>query len=304
MKTALSVANALKDTLKVEKFDAVILAIGDNGKFADALAGSYLANVKGAPILLYTGSGLSELNVQFIDENLKSDGTVYILGGTGAIPAEVEETLSAYKIKRLSGKGRYETNLEILKEAGVSGADEILVATGTNFADSLSASAVGLPLMLVNGKGTELSEVQVEFLKTVAGKKITIIGGTGAVSEEMEAAIEAVTGVTAERISGKTRHNTSVKIAEKYFEAPEFALLTYALNFPDGLAGGPLAYALGAPLLLTSAGSEAITNEYIEATEIEAGYILGGSAAVSDETAKAVFDLAEAAVINKAYYTE
>ena len=282
----------------------MIIATGVNEKFADALAGSYLANIKGAPILLYTASGLSEQNVAFIEENLSADGTVYILGGTGAVPAEVEETLSAYTVKRLSGKTRYETNLAILKEAGVSDADEILVATGTNFADSLSASAVGLPLVLVDGKGTALNAAQIEFLESVAGKKVTILGGTGAVSAEMEAAIEEVMGVDAERISGKSRHNTSVMIAQKYFDAPEKALLTYAWNFPDGLAGGPLAYALGAPLLLTSAGSEDITNEYIEEAEIEAGYILGGDAAVSDETAKQVFALADNAVITKAYYTE
>ena len=55
IKTALSVAKALKDTLNVDKFDAVIIATGMNEKFADALAGSYLANVKGAPILPYNG---------------------------------------------------------------------------------------------------------------------------------------------------------------------------------------------------------------------------------------------------------
>ena len=57
VKTALSVAAALKDTLGVEKFEAVVIAAGDNEKFADALAGSYLAVVNKAPILLYTASG-------------------------------------------------------------------------------------------------------------------------------------------------------------------------------------------------------------------------------------------------------
>ena len=304
VKTALSVADALKDTLGVEQFDAVILAIGDNEKFADALAGSYLANVKGAPILLYTNSGLSQMNVDFIKENLKADGTVYILGGTGAIPATDEETLADYTVKRLSGKTRYETNLAILNEAGVASANEILIATGTNFADSLSASAVGLPLMLVDGKAAKLNDAQLEFLQGVKGKKVTIIGGTGAVSEELEAAIEEIMGVEAERISGKARHNTSVLIAQKYFRNPDNALITYAWNFPDGLAGGPLAYAMGAPLLLTNAGQEAIANEYIAAEGIENGYVLGGDSAVSDSTAQKVFGLSEDAVIAKAYYTK
>jgi putative cell wall-binding protein len=163
---------------------------------------------------------------------------------------------------------------------------------------------VDLPLVLVNGKGTSLNAAQIEFLQSVAGKKVTILGGTGAVSEEMEAAIESVMGVEAARISGKTRHNTSVLIAQKYFPNADSALITYALNFPDGLAGGPLAYAMGAPLLLTDAGKESIANEYIAAEDIESGYVLGGDAAVSDATARKAFGLADDAVINKAYYTE
>ena len=309
VKTALSVANALLDCRRIDKFDAVIIATGVNEKFADALSGSYLANMKKAPILLYTNSGFSQLNVNFIKEKLKTNGTVYILGGTGAIPESVEKTLSAYNVKRLSGKTRYETNLAILKEAGVSGAKEILVATGTNFADSLSASATGLPLLLVNGKGTGLNAAQIEFLKSVSGKKITIIGGTGAVNEEMKEAIEAASGVTAERLSGKTRHNTSVLIAQKYFSNAEHALITYAKNFPDGLAGGPLAYAMGiyakgAPLLLTNAGQESVVNEYLTAKGINKGFVLGGDSAVSDETARKTFGLPDGAEIERLYYTE
>jgi len=304
VKTALSVAEALKDTLGVEKFDTVIIATGVSGKFADALTGSYLANVKKAPILLYTNSGFSAQNVAFIRENLKPDGTVYILGGTGAVPAKVEETLSDYKIKRLFGNTRYETCIAILNEAGVSDADEILIATGTNFADSLSASAVGKPLLLVNGKGNSLFGGQVDFLESVGDKKITIIGGSGAVNNDIEFLIEYVTGVTPERISGDTRYNTSALIAQKYFDDPEYALITYGKNFPDGLAGGPLAYAMGAPLLLTNAGQESIANEYITAKGIGNGYVLGGSAVVSDETARKVFGLAADAVIENAYFTE
>ena len=83
-----------------------------------------------------------------------------------------------------------------------------------------------------------------------------------------------------------------------------YGFCNYTQNFPDGLAGGPLAYALGAPLLLTNAGQEAIAHEYIAAESIENGYVLGGDSAVSDETARKVFGLANGTVISKAYYTE
>ena len=306
--TALSVAAALKDTLGIEKFDAIILAAGGSGqdqtKFADALSGSYLASTKNAPILLYTKGDLSEANLAFIAENLSEDGTIYLLGGNVSIPAEVEAALveAGYNTKRLGGDDRYHTNLLILDEAGVEDAEEVLIAGGQAFADSLSASATGLPIMLVKGSKTTLTEAQIEFLKSVESKKITILGGNTAVSAELEAAIEEVVGKDVERVFGETREETSVMIAKKYFPEAEMALITYSKMYPDGLAGGVLANVLGAPLLLTNSGKEDIANAYIEKTGIEAGCVLGGSAVITDETAKAVFGLPENAVIENAYF--
>lgn len=297
METARKIADKLKESLKVESFDAIIVANGDN--FADALAGSYLANVKGAPILLYMGYfGMTEENLEYIKNNLSEDGVVYLLGGTAAIPVSVEEALADYDVKRLAGATRFETNLLILEEAGVTD-EEILIATGMNFADSLSASATGLPILLVNSTLGYLTEEQIEFLEDHEDNDYTIIGGPSAISEELEADIEDVISVDIDRVFGATRSETSVAIAEKYFDEPDVALVAYSLNFPDGLCGGPLAYAMDAPLLLTHPGAETATAEYVEDNEILAGYILGGKVAVSDETAKLVFGLDSFAVIGE-----
>ena len=305
IETALAVATELKAVLGVEKFDSIILAAGGSGsdqtKFADALSGSYLASAKKAPILLYTTGNLSSKNLTFIEENLRDNGTIYLLGGNVSIPAEVEDSLNAsgYTTKRLGGADRYQTNLIILEEAGIDSADEILIAGGQAFADSLSASATGLPIMLVNGTKTTLTTAQIEFLQSLTGKKVTILGGTAAVSADLESAIEEAVGGTADRIYGDARENTSAMIAEKYFADADMALIAYSRMYPDGLAGGVLANALHAPLLLTKAGSESIANAYIEEYGIEAGYALGGTAVMTDETVRAVFGLAEDAVISQ-----
>ena len=67
--TAYAVADALKEALGVEKFEAVVVATGKN--FADALAGSYLAVEKNAPILLTNGKddNVAELHA-YIAANL------------------------------------------------------------------------------------------------------------------------------------------------------------------------------------------------------------------------------------------
>ena len=293
--TALAVATELKEVLGVDKFDAIIIAAGgtskDTRKFADALSGSYLASVKNAPILLYTSGNLAAENLAFIKENLSKNGTVYLLGGEAAVPASVADAVEGYKVERLYGNDRYETNRAILNEAGLANAKEILIATGDNFADCLSASATGLPIMLVKGTATELNDQQIEFLKGLKGKKFTILGGEAAVSAELEAAIEAVIGADVERIKGEKREETSTLIAKKYFATADFALIAYSKNYPDGLAGGVLANALGAPLLLTNTGNEKYASAYIEETGIESGYILGGTAVVTDATAKIIFGL-------------
>ena len=287
--TSFAIANEMKEVLGIEKFDAIILANSDN--FADALAGSYLAAVKEAPIIIgklkYAG-----IVCDYVNNNLAPNGTVYVLGGEGAVPEAMLSGITVTSnIDRLAGDNRYDTNLAILAGAGVAGKD-ILVATGQDFADSLSASATGLPILLVNGKpGKTLSDAQKKFLASVDGN-IYIIGGKSAVPASMVDQIEAASGKTTERIAGNSRYETSVKIAEQFLGSAESAVVAYASTFPDGLCGGPLAYAVKVPLILTKDGkSEA--PDYTKANAITSGYVLGGSGLISDGFVQTIFQMTE-----------
>ena len=182
----------------------------------------------------------------------------------------------------MSGENRYETNLKILEEAGAAG-QEILVCSGTGFADSLSASAVKKPILLV---GKTLTADQKEFLESIGGQ-FTIIGGVNSVSAAVEEALSSFG--TVERIGGDSRYETSVLVAERYFDAPAAAVVAGALNFPDGLCGGPLAGALNAPLILTAANNEAKAAAYVAEYGITRGIILGGSTMVSDKSIDIIF---------------
>lgn len=281
--TAEETADALKAQMGVITFDNMIIASGES--FADALSGSYLAAVKNAPVLLVNGATVSDA-AAYVAKNLTPGGTVYLLGGTAAVPTVLEEALADVSVVRLSGSDRYATNLAILAEAGTDG-KEILVCTGTGFADSLSASAVGRPILLV---GNTLTDAQKTFLTDASGK-FTIIGGTGAVSAELEAELAAYG--TVNRLSGADRYATSVLVAETFFDTPGAAVLAYARNFPDGLCGGPLAFRMGAPLLLTADGSEDAAAAYTAEKAITRGFVLGGSGLISDTAAKRIFSLGE-----------
>lgn len=278
--TALKIADGFKKISSIEKFKNVIVASGKN--FADALAGSYLSYLKNAPVLLTNGKNAQNIK-DYIKENLTKGGTVYILGGTAAVPEELETGLNDFKVKRLSGDDRYDTNIAILKEAGVS-KEEILVCTGKTFADSLSASATERPILLVKDK---LNYKQKNYLSSLSGEQFYIIGGTDAVSQIVEEEIKTYGKV--KRLSGATRMETSVLIAETFFDSPKAMVLAVSDKFPDGLCGGLLAMGMDVPLILTKTGKEAAAKAYAEANQISEGVVLGGNTLIDDKTVVNIF---------------
>lgn len=283
--TSFATANTLKKTMGVDKFEAVVIATGE--KYADALSGSYLAHVNNAPILLVNAANETKVK-DYIKANVKSGGKVYILGGSAAVSDNMTKGLDGYEVKRIYGKTRYETNLAILNEVK-SDSDELLVCTGENYADSLSASATGRPILLV--KGDTLTSDQISYMKKLSPDNIYIIGGSAAVTTKMEKALGTY-GDT-DRIGGSSRFETSIMVANVFFPAPSATVLAYSHNFPDGLCGGPLSAQLNAPLILTATNNEAVAAYYTNYMGICSGAVLGGSKLISDSAVKEIFDMNE-----------
>ncbi len=283
--TSLQIADALKKSLGVSQFDTVVLAYG--GNYPDALAGGYLANINDAPIITVdsihkNGSNPSSETdvINYLESNLKRGGKVYILGGAGSVSERFENKLkSRYSVERLAGSGRYGTNLEILNEVGTS-SDALLVCSGNGFADSLSVSAVDIPVLLVN---KTLTAEQRAYIASVKPSKIYIIGGTSAVGTSIENDLKSSNKNVA-RIAGPNRYATSVAIAKEFFESDVLStiVLAYGKNFPDGLSGGPLAASLSAPLVLTETDSYTAAQAYRQSTSISLCATLGGKTLISD----------------------
>ena len=288
--TAIQVADKMKEVLDIRKFDAVILADGYN--FADALAGSYLSAVKDSPILL-TWNGaekynyLNDATIEYVKNNLRPGGTVYILGGTSAVPSSIDARLSEFTVQRMDGANRFETNIMILEEAGVAAGSEVLVCTSTNFADSLSASAAGKPILLVYNEGGKLFDNQKVYLAGLKNCTFTVIGGESAVSAKMLDIFSGYGETT--RLAGSNRFETSVLVAEKYFPNATSAVLAYAWDFPDGLCGGGLANAMNAPLILTMTHYESQAADYIQRRGIRSGVVLGGEGLISEQSVQKIF---------------
>ena len=292
--TAIKVADQIRlmDGGILSQYPNVIIACGTN--FADALGGACLAEKFYAPILLVSSKPDSIQKIAAeIHKNMNEYGMIFILGGEGAVSADMEKALfkEGFKepqIVRFAGNDRYDTNLRILKYCEVY-RSEILICSGTNFADALSASAVGLPIVLA---GKQLTSDQLEYIGSTKPTDVTLIGGEGAVTKAVEDQVSPLApglqlGLV-DRLAGADRYHTSRLVAEKYFLDSQrfFATLAYAKNFPDGLSGGPLAMRLSGPLLLVDdahyedakmiLGSDGLGSRML--------FVLGGPSLISDKT--------------------
>jgi putative cell wall-binding protein len=175
--------------------------------------------------------------------------------------------------------------MQILQEAGVTG-DDVLICSAYGFADSLSASAVGKPILLV---GNTLTDEQKTYLASLGKKNYYVIGGTGAVKTAVYNELKTYGSV--KRVAGANRYETSAEVAKTFFkDGSDAVVLAYGLNFPDGLSGGPLAMSLGAPLLLVSSNStnNASASAYVTAKTVDKAICLGGSALISDTAVKEI----------------
>lgn len=265
--------------------NAVVLANGE--KFPDALGGAYLSWQKTAPIILINENTVSE-TIAYVKNVVKSGSYIYVLGGEGAVSDSWLSGLEPeYKIIRLTGKDRYETNLRILKETGVPD-KKLLICTGDNFADALSASAIKYPVMLVSKDG--LSDSQKFFLDQLYNTKAIIFGGIGAVPVSVENELKNYVTIET-RLAGATRFDTSLETAAYFFGYLQKAVVTTGMNFPDGLTGGLLAHIMNAPLILAATdfdGNKKIHNFLGDRLLFEVGglqgYVLGGEAAVPAST--------------------
>ncbi len=272
--TSMAIAEEMGDS-----FSSIVVACGTD--FPDALSGNYLAVRRDAPLL--TVSPKTETMVSdFIQKHLAADGTVYLLGGDAVLSESFETTLLEEDIRvlRLSGKTRYDTNLKILEEADADPSEDLLVCSGKNYPDALSAVSLERPILLVNGM--KLTETQKGYLSSRTGKTI-LIGGTGAISEEIEEQIRTIAGdERVSRISGKDRYETSMLLLNAFPQESGSLVLVTGENFPDGLSAGPYAAKNQANIVLTKDGNSHITEieDHILENDIRNVTVIGGEGAL------------------------
>ncbi|MDZ4178838.1 MAG: cell wall-binding repeat-containing protein [Coriobacteriia bacterium] len=235
-----------------------VLATGR--QFADALSASGLAGAYRSPLLLTSGLSLESC---VLNELARLGATrVVIVGGTSAVSAAVESTLRTrgYTVERVQGADRYATAAAVARKtaqvAGPSFRGEAFIARGDAFADALAASPLAYsrvaPVLLV--RPGDIPQTTASAMRDIGISSAVIVGGTGAVSSQVEKAIVS-SGVTVTRRSGNNRYATARSVVQyaiaRSWTSAELIGVSTGENFPDALGGGAAAGAKGGAIMLT-----------------------------------------------------
>ncbi len=186
-------AAAISATYYPSNVPAAFVATGSG--FADALAGAPAAALRDSPLLLVTRDGIPTATRNELTR--LHPQRIYVLGGGASISSAVGVALGAYTagpVTRLSGADRYATGAAVVRAFWTK--STAYVATGTGFADALTGGAVagraGRPMLLVAGTSVPLVTGQ-EVLR-LGSHRLTIIGGSAAVSTAAETRLKVLMG--------------------------------------------------------------------------------------------------------------
>ncbi|MEO6532788.1 MAG: cell wall-binding repeat-containing protein [Pseudolysinimonas sp.] len=251
---------------------APVVWIAKGTDYPDALSAAPAAASQGAPLLL---TDPNSLPAEVAQEIVKLHPTrIVVVGGTGSVSPAVFSRLGALvpgvAEVRIGGADRYEVSRNVITEAfvdapGFSGVTRVYLATGRNFPDALSASAVagrlGAPVLLVDGLSSGVDQPTSDLIAALrlkgpgsaywlASQSVLIAGGPASVTDAYLDSIAQLrtiaTGVA--RLSGIDRYAASQTIAHEGTRDAADVYLATGLTFPDALAGAAIAGAEGAPL--------------------------------------------------------
>ncbi|MDU5442430.1 MAG: leucine-rich repeat protein [Finegoldia magna] len=245
----------------------VVLASGEN--FADSLVAGSLANKKKAPVLLTQKEKLPQVIKDEITR-LKPE-EVIIVGGEKSVNIK-----GLKNVKRLAGKDRFETSVEVYKHVNPNG--KVALASGLNFADALCATPLStkenLPIILTDGHNLP---------KGITKDKVALIfGGEKSVN---------IKGLeNARRLAGADRYETALIIAKEFGNLEKFVLAD-GRNYPDALSVGPLAHKNNQPILLTDPSHTEFIKQIVRDNNTKEITVVGGEQSISKaqiETIKSV----------------
>ena len=237
-------------------------------------------------------------------------GGLAISGGT--VSAKTPTPGTVVSPDRIGGSNRYGT-AALLADRYLNGsaASDVVIASGEDYPDALAAAALAgaaeAPILLT-AKDSLPSATRDWLLKNYAGitasagTKIYLVGGSAAISDEVEAEIAAVfaasLNVAVKRIKGDDRYATAVAVANELVggaavgSKDDTLFIASGASFADATGAAPVSFNQKWPILLTSSGSLSAATKTLLSTYVAAGanasstfriVLLGGTSAISNQ---------------------
>ena len=173
-----------------------------------------------------------------------------ITGLQNAVLADTANSADS-KVERISGTDRYETCVNISKKAYKS-SEVAILASGQKIQDALASGGVAAklkaPLLLT--QKDRLPSVVLDELKRLNVKKVILVGGQESISKSLENQLDNMFKV--ERVSGKDRYETSIKLAEELNKDNKQENIIVNGNTVDALTAGAVAAKLNRSIILTN----------------------------------------------------
>lgn len=236
---------------------APVIFITTGYNYPDALSAAPAAALDGGLLMLTNPTSLpANVKAEIVRQ---TPAKIVVVGGVNSVSDGVFNSLTslAPEVVRWAGADRFSASRAIVRNAFV---DEGItpttayIATGYNFPDALSASgaggAYGYPVILVPGNASSLDAATLQLLDDLGVTTVKIAGGPNSVSAGIFS--QLTTLYTTVRLSGADRFEASKNIAVDAFGSalPQSAYIATGYNFPDALAGAPLAGMNSAPLIV------------------------------------------------------
>ena len=230
------------------KADTVILASGT--KNADALVSASFASTNEAPILLTEKANVpASVKAEITRLGAKK---VILSGGLSSMSGAVESQLRSMglSVERVAGKNRFETAAMVAQRVkNKSNSNKVILINGEKDADALTVSSLatqaGVPVLMTRANSLDPNaKAKINEWKP---EEVIVVGGNSSISEGVMRQINAKSKV---RISGRTRFDTALAIANKAYPDAKTIFVSNGYNAVDSLSAGAVTGLAKAPIIL------------------------------------------------------
>ena len=256
---------------------------------------------------LFTSSANNGLATTVLPTGLSEGAKAFVLptsGSTALVKMAVKDidfpthyiSIPAKALaSRIAGDYANETAARLADILVAGECPTVVLARDDDFADALGATglagALRVPILLTDR--TTLSPAAAESINKMGAIKVYIIGGTGAMKEQLEVDLAEQCGITdVVRVWGESSYDTSLECAkaieEITGEPATTAIIAMSTNFQDALSMSGIAFMGHMPVILQTWGDTSADRGFTDEAKAYLAdkqlIVAGGPGAISDES--------------------